>query len=147
MSRVIQVFVAMAALSCMVGAVSIVTTYQHDNYCYTQGFEFVGNSQLVESCGMYGKSRVMVRELDRTKTELMTVRRTQLDIKVFGEGVTLLNDKFYVLTWREHRVLILNRITLEKERELRWPRQGWGLTNNSTHLFLSDGTPNIFILD
>lgn len=36
---------------------------------------------------------------------------------------------------------------LELEKEMSWPRQGWGLTNNGTHLFLSDGTSYIYILD
>jgi glutamine cyclotransferase len=126
--------------------ITILNKYPHDTTCYTQGFEFISETQLVESCGLYGKSQIIIHQLDKQRKQIAPLNRKQLPNEVFGEGVTLFNGKYYVLTWREKRVFLLNS-NLQQERELRLSRQGWGLTNNSTHLFLSDGTSNIFILD
>lgn len=52
-----------------------------------------------------------------------------------------------MLTWREKIVYVLNKDTFEIEERKIWPRQGWGLTNNVSHLFLTDGSDTIFICD
>lgn len=71
---------------------------------------------------------------------------TSLPKEVFGEGITIFKDNIYVLTWREHRVFVFDKnFTLLKE--IQWDREGWGLTNNDTHMFISDGGSTIFVVD
>ena len=96
-------------LFCIATSVSIVKRYPHDNLCYTQGFEFISDAQLVESCGNYGVSRVLVHELDRANNQLHKINNVSLETSVFGEGVTLLNGKYYVLTWRERKIFLINK--------------------------------------
>ena len=36
---------------------------------------------------------------------------------------------------------------LTSQSELVWKREGWGLTNNETHMFVSDGGSSIFVVD
>jgi glutamine cyclotransferase len=50
------------------------------------------------------------------------------------------------LTWREKKVLVFDK-DLKKIEELEWKKQGWGLTHNDTHMFISDGSSTIYVVD
>jgi glutamine cyclotransferase len=58
----------------------------------------------------------------------------------FGEGITILNDKIYQLTWREFTAFEYDLKDFKLLRELRYSGEGWGLTNDGTNLIMSDGT-------
>ena len=74
----------------------IVNEYPHDITSYTQGLEFYKNN-LYESTGLYKKSKL--RHVDY-KTGAI-IRNIDLDNEYFGEGLTILNDKIYQLTWKK----------------------------------------------
>lgn len=122
----------------------IVNTYNHDIGAYTQGLEFY-KGVLYESTGLYGRSSIR-------KTNVKTGGVTQvekLDNKYFGEGITILNDKLYQLTWRENKGFVYNPATLEKVQEFDYFKkvEGWGLTNDGEYIYHSDGTETIYVLD
>ncbi|MDO4727368.1 MAG: glutaminyl-peptide cyclotransferase [Bacteroidota bacterium] len=122
----------------------IVNTYNHDIGAYTQGLEFY-NGTLYESTGHYGKSTIR-------KTDVKTgsvIQSERLDNKYFGEGITVLNDKLYQLTWRENKGFIYNPTTLQKIEEFEYFKntEGWGLTNDGQYIYHSDGTEIIYVLD
>ena len=108
---------------------------------FTQGLE-VRDGQLYESTGRIGgTTRINVISFDgqvRTLTDLGTT--------VFGEGLTILNDEIYQLTWQEHQVFVYD-LAGNRKRSMRNPREGWGLTNDGTHLIFSDGSPSFFYAD
>ena len=58
----------------------------------------------------------------------------------FGEGITLLGDKIYMLTWRGGvgRVFDVNDFKLIKE--FSYLGEGWGITTDGTDLIISQGT-------
>lgn len=58
----------------------------------------------------------------------------------------MFKDKIYVLTWREKKVFVFDK-ELKNKEELPWKRQGWGITHNDTHLFISDGSSTIYVVD
>lgn len=64
---------------------------------------------------------------------------------VFGEGSTRFGNSIYVLTWREKKVYVYNE-ELELQRTLAWEKDGWGLTHNDTHMFISDGGSSIYVV-
>ena len=66
---------------------------------------------------------------------------------LFLEGAVEFKGSIYLLTWREQVVLKINPTTLELEGQLIWERQGWGLTHNTTHMFISDGSHIIYLVD
>src|SRR6185295_13605961 len=66
---------------------------------------------------------------------------------VFAEGLALLGGHLFQLTWKEHRVFVYDRASFKVQRELRWPREGWGLTTDGKQLIVSDGTPEVFFVD
>ncbi len=121
---------------------SILKTYPHDIDAYTQGLEFF-NGFLYEGTGQNGKSSVR-------KTNFMTaeiLQNANIDKQYFGEGITILNNKIYQLTWESNVGFVYDLTTLKKTNEFSYPTEGWGLTNDGQNLWMSDGTENIYVLD
>jgi len=108
---------------------------------FTQGLE-VRDGQLYESTGRIGgTTRINVISFDgqvRTLTDLGTT--------VFGEGLTILNDQIYQLTWQDHQVFVYD-LAAKRQRAMRNPREGWGLTNDGSSLIFSDGGPSFYYVD
>jgi len=123
---------------------TILETYPHDIKAYTQGLEFL-NDTLYESTGQYGSSSL--RKTDYTSGSVLIEKK--LGNQFFGEGITILNDKVYQLTWREKTGFIYNSSTLEKTGSFVYgqSKEGWGLCNNGNTIFKSDGTQKIWSLN
>ena len=123
-------------------AVTILREYSHNTNDYIQGLFFDGDT-LFEGTGLYGRSRIKKYLLN---TDNVLVEKT-LDDQLFGEGITLLNDKVYELTWKSGKVLVYNRsFELLDEMLLPFNAEGWGLTNDGVNLIMSDGTEKIRFL-
>ena len=69
------------------------------------------------------------------------------DSSVFGEGITVFNNKIYELTWKTHKVNVYDLSTFKKINEINWPFEGWGLTNNGKVLIVSTGSSNLYFVD
>lgn len=122
----------------------IINTYPHDTSSYTQGLEFHGDT-LYESIGQYGKSKL--RKVDLESGEVL--KEIKLDDQYFAEGLTILDDKLYLLTWQEGEGFIYDLRTFKKTGTFGYNQseEGWGLCNNGEKVFKSDGTEKIWILD
>jgi len=114
----------------------------HSRETYTQGLEFY-DGMLYESSGEYGLSFIETLSFP----ELKTVRRTEVDDRFFAEGITILGDTLYMLTWREHQLLKFDPVTLEERGRCTIYTEGWGLTNDGERLYMSDGSQYIYELD
>ncbi|MEG1935373.1 MAG: glutaminyl-peptide cyclotransferase, partial [Rikenellaceae bacterium] len=119
--------------------IAIKNTFPHDRTAYTQGLEFY-EGKLYESSGEYGKSYIHIMEFPSMKT----IKKVDLDKQYFAEGLTILNDKLYVLTWKENKAFVYDVNTLEKIGEFDYTTEGWGLTNDGEKLYLSDGSKYIY---
>jgi len=122
----------------------IVNQYPHDITSYTQGLEFY-NGDLYESTGQHNQSKL--RKVDYKTGEVL--KNIDLDGIYFGEGLTILNDKIYQLTWKKGTGFIYDIDSFEKTGSFKYgiSKEGWGLCNDSEKLYKSDGTENIWILD
>lgn len=122
----------------------IINTYPHDTKAYTQGLEF-SDGVLFESTGQKGSSTV--RKVNFKTGEIL--QKIDVDRKVFGEGITLLNDQLYHLTWQSGFGYVYNPSNLEKIKNFSYgeSREGWGLCNDGEKLFKSDGTEKIWFLN
>ena len=122
----------------------IVNTYPHDILAYTQGLEFHQDT-LYESTGQRGESTL--RKVDYQTGEIFN--KVELDDFYFGEGLTILKDKIYQLTWQSQEGLIydLNSFNLEGKFAYSESKEGWGLCNDGMQLYKSDGTDKIWILN
>jgi glutamine cyclotransferase len=118
-------------------------TLDHNTANYTQGFEFYNNN-LYEGTGNYAESQLFAYQMPYMKV----LRTHQLDDRYFGEGITILNDKLYQLTYKAQKGFVYNAETFEPTGEFGFQsKEGWGLTNNGTHLIMSDGTSKITYID
>ena len=120
----------------------IVNTYPHDIKAYTQGFEFY-NGILLEGTGQRGASTL--RKTDYKTGKI--IEQIKLEDKYFGEGITVLKDKIYQLTWQEHTCFVYDAKTLQLEKTFPFETEGWGITNDGEKLYMSDGTEKIYILN
>jgi glutaminyl-peptide cyclotransferase len=120
----------------------VVNTYPHDPQAFTQGLIFK-DGFLYESTGLKGQSSIRKVELESGKV----LMQTQLPADVFGEGITVWQDKVIGLTWTEGVGLVLDLKTFKLWRRFSYPGEGWGLTHNNHELIMSDGTPELRFLD
>jgi glutamine cyclotransferase len=120
---------------------TIINTFPHDAASFNQGLEF-HNDTLYESTGQKGTS--YIRKYDYKTGKIF--RQTDLDSKYFGEGITVLNEKVYQLTWQERTGFIYDANTLKLEKTFTYDKEieGWGMTNDGEYIYLSDGTEKIW---
>ena len=73
----------------------------------------------------------------------------ELSNNYFAEGLTILNDKIYQLTWREGQGFIYDVNTFENIGSFSYhdSKEGWGLCNSGEKIYKSDGTEKIWILN
>ena len=129
----------------------IVNTYPHDIKAYTQGLEFYRDT-LYEGTGngTGPTGNKGVSSLRKTNYKTGEVyKKVELADKYFGEGITILNNKIYQLTWQSNEGYVYNADTFKKEKTFTYfkPIEGWGLTNDGKNLYQSDGTEKIWKLD
>ena len=122
----------------------IVAEYPHDKDAFTQGLEFY-NDTLYESTGKNGKSSL--RRVNYITGEVL--QKKDIAQEYFAEGITILNDKIYQLTWLAKEGFIYDLKTLEKTGNFAYnqSKEGWGLCNDGKRIYKSDGTARIWILD
>ncbi len=123
---------------------TIVNEYPHDEKAFTQGLEY-HNGFLYESTGQRGKSTLRKVEITTGKV----LQKTAIDKKYFGEGMTIFNNKIFMLTWQNKIGFIYNLETFKKEKDFYYAesKEGWGLTHNENKLIKSDGTKKIWFLN
>lgn len=68
----------------------------------------------------------------------------KLENRIFGEGLTMLKDTIYMLTYREHDVFVFNPKDFSLVRKMSWSSEGWGITNDGTSLIISDGSDKLY---
>ncbi|WOK07365.1 glutaminyl-peptide cyclotransferase [Imperialibacter roseus] len=114
----------------------------HDTGSFTEGF-VVHNGKLYESTGEEGRSWFGVLNIKTGKPE----KKVDLAEEYFGEGITILNNKVYQLTWKNKQGFVYDLNTFEKVNEFTYETEGWGLTHDGKNLIMSDGKSSLFYLD
>ncbi len=123
---------------------TILNEFPHDKTAYTQGLEFYRDT-LYESTGLRGKSSL--RKVDFESGEIYN--QVALDKVYFGEGITILKDKLYQLTWQGNMGFQYRPDQLKIERSFAYQesKEGWGLCNDGKKIYKSDGSHQIWVLD
>lgn len=120
----------------------LVKEYPHDTLNFTEGLIWQ-NGALYESTGNEGESRLV-------KTDLNTGRETQatqLPAEDFGEGIAIIGDKIYQLTYRNNKAYVYDLATFKKLKEFNFPYEGWGMTTDGKQLIISTGSSNLYFFD
>jgi glutamine cyclotransferase len=127
-------------------SLSVVNTYPHDTSSFTQGL-VIYKGQLYEGTGGDADNPVSSKNSHLLKVNLQTGKAEKsiaLDDHYFGEGITILNDTVYQLTWTERKVLVYTLPDLKKVKEFSFNTDGWGITNNGKELIVTDGSGNLY---
>ncbi len=120
----------------------IVNTYPHDANAFTQGLVY-HEGIFYEGTGRWGESTL--REVDLETGGV--IRSHALAPQYFGEGITLLNDRLYQLTWQEQTGFVYNRADFQLLQTFNYSTEGWGITHDGQRLIVSDGTATIYFWD
>jgi glutamine cyclotransferase len=120
----------------------IVRALPHDPSAFTQGL-FFRDGTLFETTGLVGRSSLRRVNLETGKAE----KKIALPAHVFGEGATLVDDNIVALTWRSGVGYVFDAKTLKKVRAFNYAGEGWGLAANRDLVVMSDGSPELRILD
>lgn len=112
----------------------VVKTYPHDGNSFTQGL-VIQNGFFYESAGEYEESNLRKVEIETGKV----VQKHDIADDFFAEGMTILNNKIYQITW-QNKIAFEYDMDFKLLREMRYLGEGWGLTNDGTNLIMSDGT-------
>lgn len=130
----------------------IVATYPHDIKAYTQGLEFLGDVLYEstgngEGAGTGTRGKSSVRKTDFKTGNVLQI--VELEDQYFGEGLTILNDKVFQLTWTSLVAFVYDAQDLRKLKTIPYTKQiqGWGLCNDGSQLYQTDGTEKIWILN
>ena len=120
----------------------VVHQFPHDSKAFTQGLAF-RDGYLYEGTGLHGRSSLRQVRLESGEV----VRKVDLAPQFFGEGVTLLGHEVIQLTWQSHIGFVYRLSDFRWLRSFSYPGEGWGATTSGREIFMSDGTPEIHILD
>ncbi len=120
----------------------VIATWPHDRGAFTQGLVF-RNGSFLESTGLNGQSSL--REIDPTTGRAL--KEVPVAREFFAEGLAVLGDRAFQLTWQSHRGFIYNADTFRPLGEFAYQGEGWGLATDGRLLVLSDGTSRIRFLD
>lgn len=129
--------------------VEVVSERPHDTNAFTQGLLLHDDGLLYESNGRYGQSNL--RALDPQTGEVL--REFALPEQLFAEGLALVDDKLYQITWQENLAIVYNLAdgadegTFVPLEGYQYPGEGWGLCYDGEMLYMSDGSNTIVARD
>jgi glutamine cyclotransferase len=116
-------------------AAEAVNSYAHDPEAFTQGLVFDAGV-LYESTG--GRGTSSLRKVALESGEVL--ERVAVPEPYFAEGLALLDERLYQLTWQENTAFVYDRASLKRVATMSYTGEGWGLTTDGRLLILSDGS-------
>lgn len=124
--------------------VEVIERYPHDREAFTQGLE-MRDGVLYESTGLHGRSDVRTVDLQTGES----TRQVNLDDEFFAEGLTVVGDLVWQLTWQENTAFARDRDTLAEQQRVQYEGEGWGLCYDAPgdRLVMSDGTARLTFRD
>jgi len=121
---------------------TVVQSFPHDPAAFTEGLVY-WSGNLYESTGLNGQSSLREVDLDSGKI----LQQIPLSNDLFGEGLAILGDKAYQLTWQNHQAFQYSVADFHLEKTFPYDAEGWGLTADGQSLIASDGTSTIRFID
>lgn len=121
---------------------SVINVYPHDTGAFTQGLVYK-NGFLYESTGLYGRSSL--RKVDPATGQI--VKRVDIPKKYFAEGIAILNNRIYQLTWKSGTGFVYDLSSFKLLNTFSYNSEGWGITTDGKNLIISDGTSRLYFMD
>ncbi len=128
---------------------TVKATHPHDTTLFIEGF-LIHDGKVYESTGSpdnipFTRSLVGILNLKTCKLD----EKIELDRNIyFGEGIVLLNNKIYQLTYQNQKGFIYDATTFKKTGEFSYAnKEGWGFTTDGQKLIMSDGSATLTFLN
>lgn len=126
----------------------VIAERTHKPSLFTQGF-LVDGDHFYESSGLYKQSFLAsypIAEPASTWAKISApfTKKQSIPTQYFAEGLALLNNKLYLLTWQEQTLLVYDKVTFNYEKSIPYKGEGWGLTTDGTYLIRSDGSDTLY---
>jgi glutaminyl-peptide cyclotransferase len=122
--------------------VEVLQKIPHDATAFTQGLELV-DGVLYEGTGLEGQSTM--RALDPSSGDVQ--KKVDLPPDFFGEGITVVGDTIWQITWQNGIAIERDRRTLDELRRVSYQGEGWGICDDGRRLVMSDGTAKLTFRD
>jgi len=120
---------------------TVEAVYPHDSKAFTQGLQFY-NGKLYEGTGEPKQSTLRIVDIKSGTPEKEYLIP---DPTIFGEGITILKNKIYQLTWQNHKIFVYNlNDIMHPIATYIWSLDGWGITNDGNNLIISDGSSKLY---
>lgn len=120
----------------------VIGAYAHDVGAFTQGLVIV-EDQMYEGTGGNGGSTL--RRVDWKTGDVQA--EVKLNPQYFGEGIAIMGDRIFQLTWKNQLGLVYDTASLKFLQTFSYSGEGWGLTHDGKLLIMSDGTSTLRFLD
>ena len=120
----------------------VVHSYPHDTRAYTEGL-FYKDGYLYESTGQIGDSSVRKVQLETGKV----LQQHAVPPPYFGEGIVDWKNRLVQLTWQSQLGFVYNLDNFRLQHTFVYPGEGWALTRDQHHLYMSDGSSVLRVLD
>jgi glutaminyl-peptide cyclotransferase len=120
----------------------VVHVFPHDSEAFTQGLVYL-DGLFYEGTGLNGRSTI--RKVKIETGQVMQLHK--LDSQYFGEGIAILNDTLFQLTWQSGIAFLYDRTTFTRTGTFSYTGEGWGLTHDGRRLIMSDGTATLRFID
>jgi glutamine cyclotransferase len=124
--------------------VEVLERYPHDTAAFTQGLE-LHDGLLYEGTGLEGQSDMRI--VDPETGEVL--QSVDLPADVFGEGITVVGDRIWQITWQEQIAYLRDRETLAELDQFTYTGEGWGICYDEANdrLIMSNGTADLTFRD
>ncbi|MBE2235219.1 MAG: glutaminyl-peptide cyclotransferase [Anaerolinea sp.] len=120
----------------------VLNVFPHDPTAFTQGLVYQ-DGIFYEGTGLRGQSTL--RRVNPATGEVL--QGVRLPDQYFGEGIAVLGDRLYQLTWQENTGFIYDKASFELLGTWNYAGEGWGLTTDGQRLIMSDGSHELRFLD
>ena len=121
---------------------NVLNIHPHDTSSFTEGLIWL-NGSFLESTGEKQRSYLLKVNPQTGKAE----KKYKLADQYFGEGIAVLNNKIYQLTYQEHKVFVYDMNFNKLSQEFEWPYEGWGMTTDGKYLIIDTGGSNIYFVN
>lgn len=121
-----------------IASVRVKKIYPHDAEAFTQGLIYC-DGIFYESTGLKGRSTLARKDVKTGKI----LQQVKLSPEFFGEGIVLVKDRIYQLTWQNETALVYDAASLKEIQRIKYAGEGWGATSDGKYLLMSDGSATI----
>jgi glutamine cyclotransferase len=122
--------------------INVINIFPHDPESFTEGLVY-HKGYLYESTGLNGKSFLKKIEIKSGKV----IKEVKLSEEYFGEGMAILDNKIYQLTWKNQTGFIFDLPGFRQIGKFSYSGEGWGLATDGKIMFMSDGSSQIACRD